>query len=85
MAFLYILQSDSSGRFYIGSTTDPDRRLSEHQRGKTPSTRGRGPWRLVYREEFPTLKAARQRERQLKSWKSHRAIADLIAAKSLQG
>ena len=79
MAFLYILQSTSTQRFYIGSTTDPKRRLDEHQRGQTPSTRNRGPWRLVYLEEFPDLKAAQRRERSLKAWKSHKAIAHLIA------
>ncbi|MCI0407702.1 MAG: GIY-YIG nuclease family protein, partial [Acidobacteria bacterium] len=78
MAFLYILHSDSTGRYYIGSTSDLERRLREHQRGQTPSTRGRGPWRLIYREEFPTLSAARKRERQIKSWKSHRSVTDLI-------
>ena len=79
MAFLYILQSLSTQRFYIGSTTDPHRRLDEHERGQTPSTRKRGPWRLVYLEELPTLSAARRRERELKAWKSHKAIANLIA------
>ena len=80
MAFLYILQSDSTGQYYIGSTTDLKRRLHEHLRGQTPSTRGRGPWRLVYQEEFPTLSAARKRERQIKSWKSHRSVSDLIGS-----
>jgi hypothetical protein len=35
---------------------------------KTISTRGRGPWLLVYREDFETLPEAWRRERQLKSW-----------------
>jgi len=51
-AFLYILQSQTSGKFYVGSTDDLDRRLSEHARNYTPSTRGRGPWTLVHKEEF---------------------------------
>jgi len=61
MCFLYILQSESSGRFYVGSTDDLDRRLSEHLRGHTPSTRGRGPWKLVYTEPFGTLIQESQR------------------------
>jgi len=32
----------------------------------------------VYREDFETLPEARRRERQLKSWKSHRSIWELI-------
>ncbi len=82
MACLYILQSLSTQRFYIGSTTDPARRLDEHERGQTPSTRNRGPWRVVYLEEFSTLKEARRRERELKAWKSHKAIAHLITARA---
>jgi len=45
-AFLYILQSETSGKFYVGSTDDLNRRISEHVRGHTPATRGRGPWKL---------------------------------------
>lgn len=80
MPFLYILQSQSTQRFYIGTTTDLERRLAEHCRDQTPSTRNRGPWRLVYLEAYPTLSAAWQREHQLKAWKFYKAIADLVAS-----
>ena len=78
MPAVYILQSLTSTKFYIGCAEDPMLRLSEHQRGQTKSTRGRGPWTLVYQESFQTLFDARRRERQLKSWKSHRSIQELI-------
>src|SRR6185312_14989409 len=84
MPFVYILQSESSRRFYIGAATQPAERLKEHHRGQTISTRGRGPWALVYKERFGTLSEARQRERQLKSWKSHRSIKELIDSSRLQ-
>jgi putative endonuclease len=80
MPAVYILQSESSGRFYIGCSQQPSARLAEHQRGQTLATRGRGPWNLVYQEHFDTLSEARGRERQLKSWKSHRSIQELIDA-----
>ena len=79
MAYVYILQSKSTGRFYVGSTSDLERRLAEHHRAHSLATRGRGPWVLVYQEEFPTLREARQRERQIKSWKSAKLIAQLVA------
>ncbi len=78
MPFVYILQSDTTGRFYIGCAEDPQARLVEHNRGQTISTRGRGPWRLAYQENFETLPEARRRESLLKSWKSHRSIQELI-------
>jgi putative endonuclease len=80
MPAVYILQSERSGRFYIGCAEKPEARLAEHQRGQTLATRGRGPWNLVYQEHFDTLSEARCRERQLKSWKSHRSIEELIDA-----
>ena len=75
-----ILQSESSGKFYIGCGQDPRVRVTEHNRGQTRSTRGRGPWLLVYQEQFSTLSHARARERQLKNWKAHRSIQQLIEA-----
>jgi putative endonuclease len=75
---VYILQNQSSQKFYIGCAADPVSRLAEHQRGQTTSTRGRGPWAMVYQERFGTLTEARSRERHLKSWKSHRSIQELI-------
>jgi putative endonuclease len=78
-AFLYILQSQTSGKFYVGSTDDLDRRLSEHARNHTPSTRGRGPWTLVHKEEFASLLQSRRREMEIKRWKSARLIRALIA------
>jgi putative endonuclease len=78
MPAIYVLQSESSKRFYIGCAEQPEVRLAEHQRGQTISTRSRGPWTLMYQERFDTLSEARRRERQLKSWKSHRSIQELI-------
>jgi len=81
MATVYILKSQTSGRFYIGSTSDLIRRLEEHARGHSPYTRDRGPWDLVYQEDCLELAEARRQERQLKSWKSPRSIQELIDAK----
>src|SRR5262249_45618332 len=78
MPAVYILQSITSHKFYIGCAENPAARLAEHQRGQTLSTRGRGPWILVYQEHFESLSEARRRERQIKSWKSHRSIQQLI-------
>ena len=78
MPAIYILQSLTSEKFYIGSAEDVPHRLAGHQRGQTPYTRPRGPWTLVYQEQYPTLAEAQRRERQLKSWKSHRSIQELI-------
>jgi putative endonuclease len=78
MPAVYILQSECSGKFYIGSAEDLPSRLAEHRRGHSPYTRNRGPWSLKYSEDHPILAATRRRELQIKSWKSHRSVQELI-------
>ncbi len=70
MYYLYILKSERTSRYYVGSTDDLVRRLQEHNAGKTPSTRNKGPWRILYSETFQTHSEARSREAKIKSWKS---------------
>ena len=78
MYSLYILYSPSAGKFYIGSTSDIGRRLQYHNTGRSPYTRGKGPWYLVYSEEYETKREALTRERELKSWKSSRRIREAL-------
>jgi putative endonuclease len=80
MACVYILQSQSTRRFYVGSTNDLPRRLDEHARGHSLATRARGPWQLVYQETFLSLVEARRREHEIKQWKSSKRIAMLLLA-----
>ena len=80
MGFVYIIQSETSRRFYIGSTEDVERRLGEHQRGHSLATRGRGPWKLVHTEQFASLLEARGREFEIKRWKSSRMIQTSITS-----
>jgi putative endonuclease len=82
MYYTYILQSETTGRYYIGSTDDPERRLRQHNdphyTGSKTTKRFQGPWRLVYSEPFETRGKAMGREKQLKSWKSRKVIQELI-------
>jgi len=66
MPCVYILQSLTTGKYYVGSTVNLERRLSEHGRHHSPYTRGRGLWRLVYHEPHANLEAARKREHEIK-------------------
>jgi predicted GIY-YIG superfamily endonuclease len=40
--------------------------------------KNRGPFKLVYKEEYTTLKEARERERQIESYKGGNAFKKLI-------
>jgi len=82
MYFTYILQSESTGRYYIGSTDNVGRRVAQHNdpdyKGSKTTKRFKGPWTLVYTESSQTRAEAMSREREIKSWKSRQAIHDLI-------
>ena len=67
-AYTYILQC-SNGEYYVGSTTNLEARLNEHQSGmggKYTSTHL--PVKLVYFEEYSSIHLAFSRERQLHGW-----------------
>jgi putative endonuclease len=68
--FVYILYSDSIDRYYIGSCSNIDVRLSRHNAGATISTKSGRPWKVVYKEEFNSKTAAIKREYYLKRMKS---------------
>ncbi len=63
---VYILQSQADGSFYTGYTSDLNRRLDEHNSGKTRYTSKKRPWILFYSEEGLSKKDAIIRERFLK-------------------
>jgi putative endonuclease len=55
------------GSFYTGITTDPERRLAEHNSGCGGAyTRSKMPVVMVYREPAANRSGAQQRERQIK-------------------
>jgi len=75
---MYILKSEKTDSYYIGSSQDLENRVEEHNSGKSVSTKGKRPWLLVYSESFVSLSEARQRESEVKSWKSRKMIEYLI-------
>lgn len=80
MFFTYILQSESSGKYYIGSTDDLTKRLIRHNKGYSKYTKNKGPFKIAYKEGFQTRSEAKKREYYLKSLKSKVAIEKLIHA-----
>lgn len=65
--FCYILEC-ADGTFYTGWTTDPERRLTQHNKGVGARyTKTRRPVKLVYLESQPDKKTAMKRERAIKA------------------
>lgn len=67
MGYVYIVEC-ADGTLYIGSTTDIERRIHEHNTAKNGAhyTKIRRPVVLRYSEECTTLGEARSREAALK-------------------
>jgi len=78
MFYVYILQSEKSGLYYIGHTEDIDARLQRHNTGKVKATKNKGPWILMSYETFETKAEANSRELYIKSMKSRVYIEKLI-------
>ena len=80
--YVYILYSDKSNHYYIGSTSNTEERIQRHNAGATPSTKQGRPWKIVYTEIFTSKADALQREIYLKRMKSRVYLEDLIAKKN---
>ncbi len=75
MTFVYILQSQiDPSRFYVGLSSDPERRLLEHNDGQSIHTNKHRPWKLTVSIAFDDSGKATAFERYLKSG-SGRAFA----------
>jgi putative endonuclease len=66
MFYVYVLESTAK-KLYFGYTNDLKRRLKEHQKGDSFTTR-HDKWELIYYEAYKSTSDARNREKQIKSY-----------------
>jgi putative endonuclease len=78
MYYVYVLESIKDGKWYIGHSEDPERRLEEHNSGRTISTKHRRPFKLLYKEPFRTRSEARWQERKWKTGSGHKALEKIL-------
>lgn len=78
MGIVYILQSLTNNRFYLGSTDNLERRIKQHNEGKAKYTSLTKPFKLVFSQEYPTLVEARKIEYKLKRLKSRKILEQII-------
>ncbi len=83
MAFVYILKGNNS-RFYIGSTNNIERRITEHESGKSKYTKEVLPVTLIFTQEFETLQKARKVEYWLKKQKDANFIRRIITEREVK-
>ena len=67
MYYVYVLKSINFDRRYVGFTTNIEKRLAQHNSGKTHSTKAYKPWKLIYSEEIEAKEQALKREKFFKS------------------
>ena len=78
MYSVYVLKSLKDGKHYTGYTNDLKRRITEHNRGKTESTRRRRPFVLIYSENFEEKDEAEKREKFFKSGRGREELKKII-------
>ena len=74
MFSVYVLQNTWNKKIYIGHSEDLENRVKRHNgllpnksNSYTTINKGKGTWKIVYKEEYETRKEAFSRERYLKS------------------
>lgn len=67
MFYTYVLQNKKDKKWYTGLCNDLRKRFNEHNSNKVRSTKGRGPFKLIYYEACLNEQDARSREKYLKT------------------
>lgn len=78
MYSVYILQSLKDNGFYVGCTSNLEKRLHYHNAGKTRSLINRRPLKVVHIENYHSSAEAYSREKQIKSFKGGEAFKKLL-------
>ena len=78
MYYIYVIQSKKDKQFYTGFTGDLQNRLREHNTGRVPSKKGRGPFELIYYEACLNEQDALAREKSLKSGMGKRYLKNRL-------
>lgn len=79
MFYVYVLESLSNKKRYVGSTGKiPEERCKEHNSGANQWTKGNRPFKLVYQESFESNSEARKREIFLKSGAGRKLLTEIL-------
>jgi len=72
--YTYILESESSGKLYIGQTANIEDRLYRHNNGKSRFTKGKGPWKIIFSIQLDSTTDAILLENKLKAFKNREKV-----------
>ena len=71
---VYILESETTGKWYYGFTEDINQRVADHQSNRAGFTRYKGPWKLIFNKSFNNKPEALSFERYIKNCKNKNFI-----------
>ncbi len=77
--YVYVLLSEKDHNFYVGYSSDLNKRILSHNKGLVDSTKYRRPLKLIYWEGCLNQQDATKREKYLKSSWGKRYIKNRIA------
>jgi len=78
MYHVYILLNEAKTRTYTGAADDVNKRPALHNAGRVKASRPYRPYKIIYTDEFETLKEARQKEKFYKSTTGRRRIKEMF-------
>ncbi len=79
MYYVYLIQSIAFLKYYIGMTDNCEKRLVEHNAGKTKSIKAYIPYRLIGAKEFVSKRDARKYELHLKkNYQARKEFVELL-------
>lgn len=78
MYYVYILQSQKDHSLYIGYTTNLEKRVADHNNGKSQATKPFRPYKLIFYEAFLNMRDAKSREEYLKSGWGRRTVGKML-------
>jgi len=78
MYYTYVLQSKKDKRWYTGTAEDLRKRFKQHNNSEVISTKGRGPFELIYYEACLNQQDAYAREKYLKSGMGKRYLKNRL-------
>jgi len=76
--FIYLIESIKNKKRYLGSTDNPTRRITEHNKGICKTTKHSLPWRCILLINVGDLTSARKIEYYIKKEKEKLTTRNII-------
>ena len=83
MYYIYLLESEKDGRYYIGQTSNLEERIVYHNSNRSKYTKNKGPWKLMGYKTFQTRSEAMKEEKILKGMKNRDYIIKIFDPKPI--